>query len=175
MCTLCTVIVSNFPGACLSRVLCTLCTLCTFMCFRRIRMYLLNSNNYPIHLFGEISRRGEISLKMTNIALVRALRIWVAQRMYWHILPKQGWSYILVKMSIFWKFFFAFSNVKSLSEYVVKILALKFEPKKSYDKKTKFSLCRNALIDPDLAKHKSKQKYVSTYGELLKQRPREGR
>ena len=31
--------------------------------------------NYPIHLFGEISRRGEISLKMTNIALVRALRI----------------------------------------------------------------------------------------------------
>ena len=30
---------------------------------------------YPIHLFGEISRRGEISLKMTNIALVRALRI----------------------------------------------------------------------------------------------------
>ena len=55
-----------------------------------------------------------------NIALVRTLRIWVAQRMYWYILPKQGWSYILVKMSIFWKFFFAFSNVKSLSEYVVK-------------------------------------------------------
>ena len=99
----------------------------------------LNEHNiiykYPIHLFGEISRRGEISLKMTNIALVRALRIWVAQRMYWHILPKQGWSYILVKMSIFWKFFFAFSNVKSLSEYVVKILALKFESKKSYGKK----------------------------------------
>ena len=106
--------------------------------------------NYPIHLFGEISRRGEISLKMTNIALVRALRIWVAQRMYWHILPKQGWSYILVKMSIFWKFFFAFSNVKSLSEYVVKILALKFEPKKSYGKKSKFSICKNALIGPVL-------------------------
>ena len=105
---------------------------------------------YPFHLFGEISRRGEISLKMTNIALVRALRIWVAQRMYWHILPKQGWSYILVKMSIFWKFFFAFSNVKSLNEYVVKILALKFEPKKSYGKKSKFSLCKNALIGPDL-------------------------
>ena len=33
------------------------------------------SYDYPIHLFGEISRRGEISLKMTNIALVRALRI----------------------------------------------------------------------------------------------------
>ena len=78
-------------------------------------------------------------------------------------------------MSNFWKFFFAFSIVKGLSDYVVKILAMKFEPKKSYDKKTKFSLCRNALIDPDLAKHKSKQKYVSTYGELLKQRPREGR
>ena len=31
--------------------------------------------HYPIHLFGEISRRGEISLKMTNIALVHALRI----------------------------------------------------------------------------------------------------
>ena len=74
----------------------------------------------------------------------------------------------------FLKFFFAFSIVKGLSDYVVKILALKFEPKKSYDRKTKFSLCRNALIDPDLAKHKSKQKYVSTYGELLKQRPREG-
>ena len=45
---------------------------------------------------------------------------------------------------------FAFSNVKSLSEYVVKILALKFEPKKSYGKKTKFSLHKNALIGPDL-------------------------
>ena len=35
----------------------------------------LGNHFYPIHLFGEISRRGEISLKMTNIALVRALRI----------------------------------------------------------------------------------------------------
>ena len=51
----------------------------------------------------------------------------------------------------FLKFFFAFSNVKSLSEYVVKILALKFESKKSYGKKTKFSLCKNAVIWPDLA------------------------
>ena len=130
-----------------------------FVCSTKCSLYFsLNSSlkgqkkqgHYPIHLFGEISRRGEISLKMTNIALVRALRIWVAQRMYWHILPKQGWSYILVKMSIFWKYFFAFSNVKSLSEYVVKILALKFEPKKSYGKKSKFSLCKNALIGPDL-------------------------
>ena len=78
-------------------------------------------------------------------------------------------------MSKFWIFFFAFSIVRGLSEHVVKILALKFEPKKSYDRKPKFSLCRNALIDPDLAKHKSKQKYVSTYGELLKQPPSEGR
>ena len=112
---------------------------------------------------------------LPNIALVRALRIWGAQRMYWYTLPNQDLCHILVKMSNFWKFFFAFSIVKGLSDYVVKILALKFEPKKSYDRKTKFSLCRNALIDPDLAKHKSKQKYVSTYGELLKQRPREGR
>ena len=78
-------------------------------------------------------------------------------------------------MSIFSKKFFAFSNVKSLREYVVKILALKFEPKKNYGKKSKFSLCKNALIGPDLEYHKSKQKYVSTYAELLKQRPREGR
>ena len=49
------------------------------------------------------------------------------------------------------KFFFAFSNVKSLSECVVKILALKFELKKSYGRKTKISLCKNALIGPDLA------------------------
>ena len=88
---------------------------------------------------------------LTNIALVRALRIWVAQRMYWHTLPNQDLCHILVKMSIFWKFFFAFFIVKSLSEYVVKILALKFESKKSYGKKTKFSLCKNALIGPDLA------------------------
>ena len=115
------------------------------------------------------------NLVCINIALVRALRIWGAQRMYWHTLPNQDLCHILVKMSNFWKIFFAFSIVKGLSDYVVKILALKFEPKKSYDRKTKFSLCRNALIDPDLAKHKSKQKYVSTYGELLKQRPREGR
>ena len=117
----------------------------------------------------------QIDKTVINIALVRALRIWGAQRMYWHTLPNQDLCHILVKMSNFWKFFFEFSIVKGLSDYVVKILALKFEPKKSYDRKTKFSLCRNALIDPDLAKHKSKQKYVSTYGELLKQRPREGR
>ena len=48
-------------------------------------------------------------------------------------------------------FFFAFSIVNCFSERVVKILAMKFEPKKSYDKKTKFSLYKNALIGPDLA------------------------
>ena len=41
-------------------------------------------------------------------------------------------------MSIFKKDFFVFSNLKSLSEYVVKILALKFQPKKSYGKTAKF-------------------------------------
>ena len=50
-----------------------------------------------------------------------------------------------------------------------------FNQKKSYGKETKFLLCKNALIGPDLAQHKSKQKYVGTYGELLKQHPREGR
>ena len=53
-------------------------------------------------------------------------------------------------MSICLKKNFAVSNVKSLSEYVVKILALKFEPKKSYGKKSKFSLRKNALMGPDL-------------------------
>ena len=50
----------------------------------------------------------------------------------------------------FFYFLFVVSIVKSLSEYMVKILALKFEPKKSYGKKSKFSLCKNALIGPDL-------------------------
>ena len=66
-------------------------------------------------------------------------------------LPNQALCHILVKMSNLKKFFFAFSNVKSLSECVVKILALKFELKKSYGRKTKISLCKNALIGPDLA------------------------
>ena len=30
-------------------------------------------------------------MNAANIALVRALRIWEAQRMYWHILPILGW------------------------------------------------------------------------------------
>ena len=47
-------------------------------------------HNYPIHLFGEISRRGEISLKMTNIALVHALRIWVAAPTRWTSAPTRG-------------------------------------------------------------------------------------
>jgi len=63
---------------------------------------------------------------------------------------KTGLILYMVKIVNFLKNFFAFSNVKSLSEYVVKILALKFEPKKSYGKESKFSLCKNALIGPDL-------------------------
>ena len=94
--------------------------------------------------------------------------------MYWHILPKQGWSYVLVKMSIFY-FIFAFSNIKSLSEYVVKILTLKFKPKKSYGKKTNFHYVniaipwenspnpKNQKMDP---KSKGKLKYLKV-GKVL--------
>ena len=138
-----------------------------FLSLKLLRIFSLSLPLFDVCLPSSFTR-----CVSTNIALVRALRIWGAQRMYWHTLPNQDLCHILVKMSNFWKIFFAFSIVKGLSDYVVKILALKFEPKKSYDRKTKFSLCRNALIDPDLAKHKSKQKYVSTYRELLKQRPR---
>ena len=53
------------------------------------------------------------------------------------ILPNQDLCHILVKMSKFW-IFFAFSIVKGLSEHVVKILALKFEPKKVMPKRPNF-------------------------------------
>ena len=44
-----------------------------------------------------------------------------------------------------------FFNVKGLAKHVVKILALKFEPKKGMAKeKIKFSRYKNALIGPDL-------------------------
>ena len=105
-----------------------------------------NSNFYgifekKIYSFNLVAGTGEIftrrllqgknsvwfSQQHTNIALVRALRIWEAQRMYWHILPIWGWFNILVKMSKIWELFFCIFQYKSLAEYVVKILALKFE------------------------------------------------
>ena len=64
---------------------------------------------------------------LINIALVQALRIWVALGMHWHIPTFWGLCNILVKMSNFVKFFFAFFNSKGLAIHVVKILALKFE------------------------------------------------
>ena len=48
-------------------------------------------------------------------------------------------------MSIFLNFFFAFSIIKGLTEYVVKILAMKFEPKKSYGKKLNFPYIKTYL------------------------------
>ena len=45
---------------------------------------------------------------------------------------------ILVKLSVKKKKIFMFSNVKSLAEYVVKILALILEPKKVMAKEKKF-------------------------------------
>ena len=48
-------------------------------------------------------------------------------------------------MSIFLNFFFAFSIMKGLTEYVVKILAMKFELKKSYGKKLNFPYIKTYL------------------------------
>ena len=45
----------------------------------------------------------------------------------------------------FFDFFFAFSIIKGLTEYVVKILAMKFELKKSYGKKLNFPYIKTYL------------------------------
>ena len=45
----------------------------------------------------------------------------------------------------FFEFFFALTILKRLSEYVVKILAMKFELKKSYGKKLNFPYIKTYL------------------------------